>query len=181
MRLNTRTATNLGLLVALSIVFTRFLGAMIPVGGTMSLRISFGEIPLMLAGILFGPAAGALAGVTSDLIGFIINSHGGPYFPGFTLTAALTGIIPGVLLYRKWTSFSILELAFVVLFTDVITGMLLNTYWLTLMMDTGFFVLLPPRAFARLFTLPIYTLVIFMVRRAYLAYRQHAVGASCNR
>jgi len=85
MRFTTRTATNLGLLTAISIVLTRVFGFIIPIAGVGALRISFGEIPIMLSGILFGPVAGAVTGVAADLIGYAINSHGGAFFPGFTL------------------------------------------------------------------------------------------------
>ena len=64
----------------------------------MTVRLSFGEIPIMLAGILFGPFAGALTGIAADLLGYMINSAGLAYFPGFTLSAALIGFIPGLLL-----------------------------------------------------------------------------------
>ena len=82
MRLTTRNAANLGLLTAISIVLTRIFGVVVPVAGVGALRLSFGEIPIILAGVLFGPAGGALTGLASDLIGYIINSHGGAFSRG---------------------------------------------------------------------------------------------------
>lgn len=70
MKFSARTAANLGLLTAVSIVLTRFFGVMLPIAGANALRLSFGEAPVMLAGVLFGPASGALAGVAADLVGF---------------------------------------------------------------------------------------------------------------
>ncbi|NLJ74293.1 MAG: folate family ECF transporter S component [Firmicutes bacterium] len=170
MRFTTRTATNLGLLTAISIVLTRVFGFIIPIAGVGALRISFGEIPIMLSGILFGPVAGAVTGVAADLIGYAINSHGGAFFPGFTLTAALTGIIPGLLLFRRMKDPQWWQVGLTVLVTDLITGVFLNTLWLTIMFGQGFFILLPARLLARLVTLPIYTLVVFLVGRAYQSY-----------
>ncbi len=169
MTFSTKTATNVGLLVAVSIILTRVLGVVIPVGGVMALRLSFGEIPLILAGVLFGPAAGAVAGASSDLIGFMVNSHGGPYFPGFTVSAVLTGMLPGLFLYPRRHTFSLTQLLAVIFLTDMITGVLLNTLWLSVMMDTGFWVLLPPRVVSRLATIPVYTAVVYLTRRAYQA------------
>ncbi len=170
MRFTTRTATNLGLLTAISIVLTRVFGFIIPIAGVGALRISFGEIPIMLSGILFGPVAGAVTGVAADLIGYAINSHGGAFFPGFTLTAALTGIIPGLLLFRRMKDPQWWQVGLTVLVTDLITGVFLNTLWLTIMFGQGFFILLPARLLARLVTLPIFTLVVFLVGRAYQSY-----------
>lgn len=167
MQLTSRQAANLGLLTAVSIVLTRVFGLIVPIAGAGSLRLSFGEVPIMLAGILFGPAAGGLTGLAADLIGYLINSHGGAFFPGFTLSAVLTGIIPGLLLYRSREKLTILQVGVVVLGTDLITGVFLNTLWLTILYGQGFFVILPMRLLARLVTLPIYTIALFLGNRAY--------------
>lgn len=127
MRLTTRNAANLGLLTAISIVLTRIFGVVVPVAGVGALRLSFGEIPIILAGVLFGPAGGALTGLASDLIGYIINSHGGAFFPGFTLSAALTGFLPGWILFRHRSSLGLWQVGATVLLTDLIAGVLLNT------------------------------------------------------
>ena len=170
MRLTTRSAANLGLLTAVSIVLTRIFGVVVPVAGVGALRLSFGEIPIILAGVLFGPAGGALTGLASDLIGYIINSHGGAFFPGFTLSAALTGFLPGRILYKHRKSLGLWQVGATVLVTDLIAGVLLNTLWLTILYGQGFFVILPMRALARLVTLPIYTFAVFWISRAYQSY-----------
>ena len=87
--LSLRTMVCCGLLVALSIVCGKFL--QIPVGDM--LRFSFENLPILLAGILFGPLAGALVGVVADLIGclavgYVIN-------PLITLGAGLIGCVGG--------------------------------------------------------------------------------------
>lgn len=170
MRLTPRRAANLGLLAAVSIVLTRVFGVVLPIAGVGALRLSFGEIPIILAGLLFGPAGGALTGLTADLIGYLINSHGGPFFPGFTLSAALAGLIPGLLRSRVKGSPTLIQAALIVLATDLVTGVLLNTLWLTILYGQGFFVILPMRMLARLVTLPIYSLAVFWGSRAYVAY-----------
>ena len=141
MRLTTRHAANLGLLTAVSIVLTRIFGFVVPVAGVGALRLSFGEIPIILAGVLFGPAGGALTGLASDLIGYMINSHGGAFFPGFSLSAALTGFIPGWILYKRRESLGLWQVGATVLVTDLITGVFLNTLWLTILYGQGFFVI----------------------------------------
>jgi hypothetical protein len=71
--------------VGINIVLSR-IGAIMLFGG--SVRLSFGNVPLILSGLLLGPAAGFMTGIVSDLLGFLINSHGGAYHPGFTLAQA---------------------------------------------------------------------------------------------
>ncbi len=174
MRLTTRHAANLGLLTAVSIVLTRIFGFIVPVAGVGALRLSFGEIPIILAGVLFGPAGGVLTGLASDLIGYMINSHGGAFFPGFSLSAALTGFIPGWILFRHRGSLRLWQVGATVLVTDLIAGVLMNTLWLTILYGQGFFVILPMRLLARLVTLPIYTIAVFWINRAYQSYRRGA-------
>lgn len=95
-RITTRTLVMTSLLTGLSIVFTRFFYFMVPLAGMPALRLSFGESPIMVAGILFGPLVGGLSGLAADIIGVIINPQGG-FFPGFTLSSILWGVIPGFL------------------------------------------------------------------------------------
>ena len=172
MDFSTRQIANLGVLAAVSIVLTRVFGFIIPVAGVGALRISFGEVPLILGGILFGPWAGAVTGLAADLIGYAINSHGGAFFPGFDISAALTGLIPGWILPKHRENLQWWQVGATVLITDLITGVFLNTLWLTILYGQGFFVILPARLLARLVTLPIYTLAVFLINRAYQAYRR---------
>jgi len=78
-------------LIALSIVLTRMLSITTPF-----FRIGFGSVPIMIAGIVLGPQTGFLVGAVADLVGFVISPTGS-FMPGFTLTSALTGAIPGIL------------------------------------------------------------------------------------
>lgn len=96
-RLSTGVLVKAALLTAVSIVLTRFFSVMLPLGGLPALRVGLGSIPLILSGILFGPLVGGMVGALSDVIGYAINPAGGAFFPGFTLTAALYGILSGVL------------------------------------------------------------------------------------
>ena len=94
--MSTSSLVKAALLAAISIVLTRVFSLMVPLGGLPALRVGFGSIPVMLSGMLFGPAIGGVTGVISDLLGYMMNPQGG-FFPGFTLSAALFGIIPGLL------------------------------------------------------------------------------------
>ncbi|TAH63959.1 MAG: folate family ECF transporter S component [Gottschalkiaceae bacterium] len=102
-KIDTRSLVGASLLTAISIVLTRVFSFMIPLAGLPTLRFGIGEVPLIISGILFGPLVGGLSGVIADLIGVMINLQGSAFFPGFTLSSILWGVIPGVLfsLIRK--------------------------------------------------------------------------------
>ena len=175
MRFSAKQAANVGLLTAISIVLTRGFGLGIPILGAVGLRITLGEVPLMLAGILFGPWAGLVAGVISDIIGYLINPFGGPFFPGFAVSAALTGFLPGLFLHERRRELTVRQIGAAVVVTDLIAGVLLNTLWLSILYDQSFFVFLPTRLISRVVTLPIYTALIFLLNRAYQMQRKGAV------
>lgn len=148
-----------GMFIALNIILTRFFSYMVYIGGLQAVRLSFGEIPLILSGIVLGPLYGGFTGALADLIGYPLNPQG-PYFPGFTLTAALAGLLPGLmgrLVKKEWTWSSI---SIVVSVTTIITSLLLNTLWLNIMIGKAFAALLPPRIIACLILIPIYIIVI---------------------
>ena len=89
--MDTKTMTALALLIALSVVLTRFL-SYAPEG---PLRMSIGNMPIVLAGILFGPIGGALAGFVADVVGASLQGFG--INPLLIPTPILMGLIPGLL------------------------------------------------------------------------------------
>lgn len=127
-RMSTQVVVKAALLAAASIILTRFFSYMIPLGGLPALRIGFGNVPLIIAGMMLGPVAGGIVGVVSDLVGFMINPMGGMYFPGFTLTAALYGVISGILfrrlkIHELKINFNIVNAVFMVVFALAIAGL----------------------------------------------------------
>ncbi|MBQ6678100.1 MAG: folate family ECF transporter S component [Clostridia bacterium] len=80
------------LLIAAEVVLNRFASI-----NTMGLKIGFAFIPPTLAAIMFGPGMSAAVWGLSDLLGAILFPMG-PYHPGFTVCAALMGVISGFLL-----------------------------------------------------------------------------------
>jgi len=100
MKISSHKITTMGFLIALSIILTRIASLRIAIGGVEGIRIGLGRLPIILGGIIFGPLAGGLIGTFSDLLGYFINPMGA-YMPHFTLTSALTGIIPAAILSLK--------------------------------------------------------------------------------
>ncbi len=96
-RISTHSLATVSLLCAISIILARVFGIVVPIAGFPALKLNFAFLPLIIAGMLYGPTAGMLCGLVSDLLGYMINPQGGAFFPGFTLSTALCGMIPGLL------------------------------------------------------------------------------------
>lgn len=127
----------MGILLGMDIVLTRFLSF-----SAWNMRIGFGFVPVVLAAMLFGPVPAAVLAALGDFLGAVLFPIG-PYFPGFTLTAALTGLVFGILLYRKS---SVVNSALAVLLVQFVLGLLLNTYWIHVLYSSPFVPLLATRA-----------------------------------
>jgi len=97
-RSSTKKMVYMAFLIALSIILTRLLSLRFAIGGVEGIRVGLGGLPIIFAGIAFGPLAGGIVGAISDILGYIINPMGA-YMPHFTLTSLLTGFIPGFLIH----------------------------------------------------------------------------------
>lgn len=65
-------------------------------------RLTFYELPLILAGSMFGPIYGMLAGLVSD-IGYMTTYGYG--FSLMTISAMMWGFVSGLILYRRTITF----------------------------------------------------------------------------
>ncbi len=143
---------NIALLVAIEIVLSRFLSISTPI-----VRIGFSFVPLSMLAMLYGPFYAAAGAAISDIVGFVLFATG-PYFPGYTLTAALTGLTYGLLLYRKPKSWGRILTA--VLIVGLVLNLGLNTVWTQITTGKAYMVLLVPRVIKSLTMVPIMTLLI---------------------
>ncbi len=151
-----RSLIGLALCMALGIV----LEAIGTVQVLPELQLSFGFLTSALIGMLYGPFCGAVTGTFTDLIVFAIHPTGA-YFPGFTLTSLLGGIVYGLFLYKKKCSLPRLILAksSITLFLNI----LLNSFWLTILYNQAFWAMLPVRITKNLIMLPIEILLMWLV------------------
>ena len=153
-----------GLFIAISIILSRFFAGDMIIGGLSVLRISFGPVPIYLSGMLLGPVYGAIAGVLADSLGYLVKPLG-PYFPGFAINGALTGLIPALLTnyYRQneswWRLFLIIALV------ETITSILLTPLWLSMITGKAFIAFLPSNLISRVFLAPIYVTLIKLALR----------------
>jgi ECF transporter S component (folate family) len=150
-----------GLLLAVLVILARFVSVQWAV-----LRLSFGYIPLALAGWLLGPAWTAFIGAAGDLLGMLLLPKGS-YFPGFTASELLCGLAYGFALYKKPADkWMWLRLAVALVIICMGINLFLNTFWLSIYLGKGFLVLLPGRVIAELIKLPIQVVSLFFIFKA---------------
>ncbi len=143
------------LLIALDVILTRFLSIQ-----TQFLRIGFGFLPIAIAGIAYGPVWGLICGAVGDILGMLIYPSAA-YFPGFTLTAALTGAVFGILLYNNKTSLVRIIIASAIVCICLNLG--LDTLWLHMMYGDAFLAILPGRIIKCMINIPVYVIVIEII------------------
>ena len=91
-----------GLFIALDVACTRMLPVYYLPPGLFLVRVGLQFLIFALAGWMVGPGWAMGLAMASDLLGVMINPTGtGQIFPGFTLTAGLSALAYGLLLYRK--------------------------------------------------------------------------------
>lgn len=148
------------MLIAMSIVLTRFL----PIYIGNDKRIAFGDIPIMLAGIWFGPFIGGAVGLVSDIAGSFVSGLG--WYPPLTIPALLVGVIAG-LLKRVFLKGGIkfFKVGSMLLIGNIITSMLVTTYLLSGLYGTDFLVLLLPRCIISVLITVVETICITVVLR----------------
>lgn len=120
----TRTLVFLAMLTALEIVLERFCSLQ-----AWNLRIGFSFAALALAGMLFGPWAAGGTGAAGDLLGMLLFPSGA-FFPGFTLTAILKGMVYGFLLHKFRSAGRIICAALVV---ELALSQCLQTLWISIL------------------------------------------------
>lgn len=163
-RFTTRNLTLAAMMVALQVILEK-----ISVGDPTVLKFSFGFIATAMIGYYLGPWIGGWAMVAADLISNTILSSGSLFFPGFTVSAFLSGVIAGIFLYNQrisWQRVFIYEF-----FQILITNVIGTTLWLYLMSLSSsssthtFMALLTIRLPKEVITWPIEALLILIILR----------------
>ena len=137
-KFSTRTLTTLAMLIAIEVILSRFLSI-----NAWNIKIGFGFIPVVIAAVLYGPLAGGIVGALSDFIGALLFPIG-TYFPGFTLSSFLMGVVFGLFLYKKQ---SWLQGLAAVGINQFILGLFLNTFWISVLYGSPYVPLLVTRVF----------------------------------
>ena len=161
------------LLIALGVVLSLF---RIPLSTVTEITLT--GLPIAAGGFLFGPWIGMLIGALVDICGFFVAPKG-PFFPGFTISTALMGMVYGLFLYRKWwdnktcrkTLFHAgakglaLRVVFSHLLKTVFISLLLNCFWLSVFYGMTFKVVFLASIPKEAINFPIEVFLIYSVVR----------------
>lgn len=83
------------MLIALSVIIGTFCKTFLNFDGGL-LRITFENVPIIMAGIVYGPIVGGVVGVASDLVSYFMSPQVYPPNLVVTLGAAMIGIVSGL-------------------------------------------------------------------------------------
>ncbi len=147
----TRSLVLLSVLAALQIILARFCSF-----NAWNVRIGLGFIPVALAGIFFGPLPAALVAAVSDFLGAVLFPTG-TYFPGFTLTAACTGLSFGFLLHNR---LQLPRILISVALNQLIMSLCMNTLWISVLYGSSFTGLLSTRVLQVIVIAPIQIMIL---------------------
>ena len=144
-----------GMLLALKTILGFFTLNLSPV-----LKVGFSFLPIAISGLLFGPITGGTVGALGDIISCLITPTG-PYFPGFTLNAFLSGAVYGLFFYKK--SITLLRVALAKTTVTVLISLCLNPLWLSVLYSKAFWAVVSARAATNFILLPIDILLLYGV------------------
>ena len=148
------------MLIAIQIVLVRLVSIQTPFQ-----RLSFGFLPLAMAGIFYGPGYGCAVAALADFLGATLIPTGGAFWPGFTVVTACSGLIYGLLLHEKpganWSQGKrVFRIVLAVTLVNIFVHIGLGTLNLAIMYNKGFLVLLPGRVAKNLVMIPIESVCI---------------------
>ena len=147
------TVTVMAMFAAISVVlgyFTLVLGDY--------LKIGFSTIANQFVYYLFGPVVGCFYGGALDILKYLVKPTGA-FFPGWTLSAMVAGVIYGCFFYKK--PLSLVRVFVAELTVSIICNMLLGTLWLQIMYGKAFFAILPARVIKNLAMWPVNSLLFY--------------------
>lgn len=152
MKTKLSSLVTMSFLIGLEIILTRFLSINTPI-----LRMGFGFLPVATIGILYGPIWAGLCYTIGDFLGLMLFPIA-PYFPGFSLSAFLTGLTYGLLLHNKPVTWKRTLIAASIV--CILINLCLDTFWLYILMDQAVVALLPTRILKTAIMLPVQVIMI---------------------
>ena len=123
------------------------------------LEISFAFLAIAAAGMLYGPVMAGIIGVLADTLGFFLSPANGAFFPGFTLSAFLSGFVFGLFFYKKKITLKRViaaSIVHMVLFNFILTPIWLNIMYGSVLMSSA-------RVIKSIACFPIDTALLYLV------------------
>ncbi len=157
---NVRVLAFSGLVCAMAIVLESFPIYLLG----QSLKIYFSFLVVGLGCACYGPLVGMAAGAVIDTVGFLLAGYGEPYFPGYLVTAVLSGLVYGVLLYRRRVSIPRLILLRVLI--NYGSNVLLGSVWKAMLYGKGYLYYVSTGLVKNTVMLPVEVFLMWLVLRA---------------
>ncbi len=123
-KMPSRTLATLALLSAIEVVLARLILPM----PNPTMRFSIEAVPIIIAGLLFGPLPGAAVGLVGDAVGCLFSGYG--YNPVFSLPPALIGLCAGLLRFLLYGEVSYWRILLTFLPAVALGSVLWQSYWL---------------------------------------------------
>lgn len=140
---NVYSLAAIAMLLALRVVLGLFANASLPIFGN-TVKLSGAFLPIAVTGVMFGPIPAGLVGALGDVISFFLFPTAGGYFPGFTISGLLTGLIYGFAFYKNNISLPKTIIAWVT--NTLLVETFLAAYWLNIILaDSSYPALLTAR------------------------------------
>ena len=141
-KLTPKRLSLLAMFIALQIVLSKFLMLQL----APSIRLSIDSVPILLAGIWFGPLAGGLVGALGDFLGTMLFPTAGTYFPPLTIAFLMIGLTAGLLSRVVRVKHALLRIALIVIPAEIVGSYLSKSLALSFLIDAPFTALLAARA-----------------------------------
>lgn len=119
-------------LCVIAVIANRFLSINV---WNLSFGISF--LPILICAMLLGPVYGGICGGLADFIGAILFPFG-PFFPGFTITAFISGFAFGMIPTDKTKKPFFIVCLSVFTLEELLCTVLLNSFWISILYDSPF-------------------------------------------
>lgn len=149
----TKTVAVCAMIIAINVVLSFF----VPVFGDY-LKIEFGFVTLPVISMMFGPITGCIVGMIQDIVGLIIKPTGGLLLT-LTMTDGITGMIYGMMFYKRKVSFVRIFLTQLIIVVAV--NIVLNTIALAPTVASGFVGILPSRIIKNILLLPVQSVIMY--------------------
>jgi len=107
------------------------------------LRFSFENLPILFAGMAFGPIIGALVGVVADLVGCLLVGYA--INPIITVGAGVIGLISGVYYFlpeKASGTYHFLKITLTVLASHLVGSVIIKSFGLSVFYDMPLIILM---------------------------------------
>lgn len=155
----TRTLVYMSVFIALGVIINS-----VRIG-----NVSFSGFPIIYSGLALGAVPGFIVGALVDIIGFAVRPGNGAYHVIFTITSALTGMLPALFFMipgLRGRKKNFIFVFFSILTAQVLTSVIIVPYARLWLFEHPFIVTMTNAAIKQAYSIPIYTFFYLTLDKA---------------